>query len=156
MGSFWDHISSREHWMIYFRSEISWFARQKWFSRAHGAVRGTVGWFPPFILGARRWNYIEQEDLKKWGRSEHISFAILIYWYIYIYYIYIIYILYVIPRSRTLFCKIMQASSKLCRVFSWVFSCFSCLHQPKLRSPSYVMIMPLQIDHFQLGANICF
>ena len=54
---------------------------------------------------------------------------------------------YDIPRSTILFCKIMQASAKPCRVFSCifsVFSCFSCLHQPNLRSPSYVMIMPVQ------------
>ena len=55
-----------------------------------------------------------------------------------------------IPRSWNLFCKIMQASAKPCRVFSWFFFlfffsyCFSCLHQPNLRSPNYVMIMPVQ------------
>ena len=42
------------------------------------------------------------------------------------------------------FASIMQASAKPCRVFSFFFfsSCFSCLHQPNLRSPSYMMIMP--------------
>ena len=40
------------------------------------------------------------------------------------------------------FANIMQASAKPCRVFP-VFPCFSCLHQPNLRSPSYVMIMPV-------------
>ena len=44
------------------------------------------------------------------------------------------------------FASIMQASAKPCGVFSClltVFSCFSCLHQPNLRSPNYVMIMPV-------------
>ena len=69
--------------------------------------------------------------------------------------LYIVYInQYDIPRNTNLFCKIMQPSAKPCRVFSCFFlffsffslffSCFSCLHQTNLRSPSYVMIMPVQ------------
>ena len=50
---------------------------------------------------------------------------------------------YDIPQSRNLFCKIMQASAKPCRVFFPDFSCFSCLHKRNLRSTSYVMIMPV-------------
>ena len=41
------------------------------------------------------------------------------------------------------FASIMQASAKPCRVFPVFFFCFSCLHRSNLRSPSYVMIMPV-------------
>ena len=77
--------------------------------------------------------YCRDPSLEKWSRSEPISFAR--------------YTILIDMTSRGVeicFASIMQASAKPCRVFpdfSPVFSCFSCLHQPSLRSPSYVMIM---------------